>query len=86
MTKDMWGHGIDLKELRRRQACGHRYVQVVVRRDRRPRTHRIRVMPGVLGVYIGETGHIGEHMADVLIADMVKALENESEEPTDKAP
>lgn len=76
--QDMWEFPIDLRELRRRKATGHRYVQLIVQRDRRPRTQRIRIMPGVLGVYIGETGHVGRHLADVLIDDLIKALEKRS--------
>jgi hypothetical protein len=47
-------------------------VQLVVRRERRPRTHRIRVAPGVLGVVIGETGHVGHYLVDVLIDDILR--------------
>lgn len=59
----------------RKKAAGLRYVQLIVRRDRRPRTHRIRVAPGVLGVVIGETGRVGHYMVDVLIDDLLRTTQ-----------
>ncbi len=69
---------LSLREMKDRKAAGHRYVQLVVHRERRPRTNRIRIMPGVLGVYIGETANAGFHMVDVLLDDLIPALEKES--------
>jgi hypothetical protein len=62
-------------ELRERKAKGLHYVQVVVNRKKSPRRQKVRVMPGVYGICVGQLDNLpNTWLVDVAIDDMLRAL------------
>lgn len=70
---------IDLAEMKRLKRVGRRYVQLVVTRKTKPRTRRVRVIPGCLGVCVGQTQGENQYIVDVLLDDLIPALEKRRE-------
>lgn len=68
---------IELAELQRRKALGHLYVQLVVtkKRSRTARSQKIRVMPGVWGICIGQLWTDDQWLVDVSIDELIEAME-----------
>lgn len=55
-------------EIDRRRALGHEYIQLTVRRRRDPKGMSVRVLPGIMGRFVGR---IDDHriLVDCKLAD-----------------
>lgn len=62
-------------DVSRREAAGHEHLVLVVERARDPRGRRVRVLPGVVGDFLGRSNDGRGLVVDVKLADLRRYLQ-----------